>query len=456
MGNSPFTSPPPGFLSPRAFTFERQVPNGAGVLPPVTVELLVLGTWIDITSFVMTRDGSKNVAISRGQQDEATRTNPGRCTFELNNRDGRFSPNNPLSPLYGRIGRNQQIRVSVPSGNAPVYRFWGEVTAWPQMWDPTGTDVWVPMDAAGVLRRLGQGGRGIGSAMYVSLAAAVPTNTVVAYWPCEDAAGATSVGSAVSGVAPMTVTGNPVFAGNSDFVCSLSLPTLGTTGKFAGLVPTYTLPNSSLVQSLNPFNTLVRFLVEVPQAGITDGTVLVSFTWTGSIPNWEMYYKSASSGQLGLRGKDTLGNIQQDTGVGGPAANGAKLHVTASLYESGGIDLVFGLSILTVGSTTPSGPTGIAAGPTTGIVQSVTVAPGGGLGTTVVGHVSVQLTPNVPTDGTDLANVIAAYAGETAAARIQRLCGLAGVGFELTGSASDTALMGTQLNGTILDLIVAA
>lgn len=418
--------------------------------------MFIDGQWQDITPYVMTRDGTQNVSITRGQPDESTKANPGRAQFQLNNRDGRFSPRNPLSPLYGKINRNQQLRVSVPNGNVKAYRFWGEVSSWPQNWDTTGTDVWVEMDASGVLRRLGQGSRGIGSAMYVSLASAVPDNTVVAYWPCEDPSAATSIGSAVSGVPPMTITGAPTLATNSDFVCSLSLPTLGTTGRFFANIPDYTakVPGAGgPSNTLNSFHTLIRFLLEVPQAGITDGTVLVSWKWTGSIPNWEVYYAAAGGGQIGLRGKDTLGNVVQDTGVGGPALNGVKVHVTASLDISGGILFEFGLSILTVGSASPSGPSGSAFGPVCGIVQTVRVAPNANLGSTVVGHVSVQLTPDTPTDGTDLANVLQAYAGETAAARISRLCTLAGIAFELIGSASDTMAMGTQLNSTILDLI---
>lgn len=447
--------------------WQRRARNRPGPLSPITagsgdqpagspeVELLVSGTWVNITSFVMTRDGSQNVGITRGQQDEATRANPSRCQFQLNNRDGRFSPNNPLSPLYGLISRNQQLRVSVVNGNVKAYRFWGEVVAWPQSWDTTGTDFWVPMDASGVLRRMGQGNRGIGSAMFVSLAAAVPTNTLVAYWPFEDLAGATSMGSAVAGVPPMTFTGSPTLAANSDFVCALALPTM-QTGKFAANIPDYTavVPGAGgAANTLNTFNTLIRFLLEIPQAGIATGSVLVSWKWTGTIPNWEVYYSTASSGQIGLRGRDALGNVVQDTGVGGPAMNGTKVHVTASLDLSGGIQFEFFLSILTVGATSPTVVSGTAFGPVDGIVQTVRVAPNAGLGSTVIGHVSVQLTPSYPTDAVDLANVVQAYAGELAATRIARLCGLANIGFELVGSAADSIAMGTQLNGTVLDLI---
>lgn len=78
------------------------------VFPDARVELLVGGTWTDITADVLTRDP---ITITRGRSNEGARTDPGRCTLTLNNTDGTYSPRNPRSPLYGLIGRNTQIRV---------------------------------------------------------------------------------------------------------------------------------------------------------------------------------------------------------------------------------------------------------------------------------------------------------------------------------------------------------
>jgi hypothetical protein len=41
---------------------------------------------------------------------------PGSCTITFNNKGGYFSPRNPLSPLYGQIGRNTPVRVSAVGG----------------------------------------------------------------------------------------------------------------------------------------------------------------------------------------------------------------------------------------------------------------------------------------------------------------------------------------------------
>jgi hypothetical protein len=78
------------------------------------VELDLDGTWTDITDRVYLRD---RISITRGRQDQGSRVDPGSCTLTLNNKQGYFSPRNPLSPLYGLIGRNTPIRVSAVGGD---------------------------------------------------------------------------------------------------------------------------------------------------------------------------------------------------------------------------------------------------------------------------------------------------------------------------------------------------
>ncbi|MGW5578711.1 hypothetical protein [Micromonospora chokoriensis] len=84
---------------------------------PIVVELYAgsLG-FIDITSDVRqgTAHSGGGITIDRGMKPYTQQTSPGRCTLTLNNREGKYSPRNPLSPLYGLIGRNTPIRFSMP------------------------------------------------------------------------------------------------------------------------------------------------------------------------------------------------------------------------------------------------------------------------------------------------------------------------------------------------------
>lgn len=79
-------------------------------------ELLVDGQWQNITPDV--RDKAP-IVLERGRRDWATETDPSTCSLRLNNGisrvaagvQGRYSPLNPRSDLFGKIGRNTPIRV---------------------------------------------------------------------------------------------------------------------------------------------------------------------------------------------------------------------------------------------------------------------------------------------------------------------------------------------------------
>ncbi|MEU0411734.1 hypothetical protein ABZ307_28485 [Streptomyces griseorubiginosus] len=77
------------------------------------VELLVNGTYTDITSYVR---GSSGISITRGRSAEGSQVDPGQCTLTIENTDGRFSPRNPASPYFGQIGRNTPIRIVTNEG----------------------------------------------------------------------------------------------------------------------------------------------------------------------------------------------------------------------------------------------------------------------------------------------------------------------------------------------------
>lgn len=82
----------------------------------VRVDLQINGTWTDVTSYVQTTEG---ITINRGRTDEAASAQASSCTLTLNNRDGRFTPANPVGAYYPNLTRNTPIRVGVgvpPSG----------------------------------------------------------------------------------------------------------------------------------------------------------------------------------------------------------------------------------------------------------------------------------------------------------------------------------------------------
>ena len=95
--------------------------NEASGLIPATVELWYDDRWNDITPDV---DVSQGITIRRGRDDHQSSPSPASCRLTLINRDGRYSARNPLSPLYGKIGRNTPVRVRVGDPQ-PALRFNG-------------------------------------------------------------------------------------------------------------------------------------------------------------------------------------------------------------------------------------------------------------------------------------------------------------------------------------------
>lgn len=53
------------------------------------------------------------VTITRGRRDQGSVTERGKCAVKLNNRHGKYSEDNPLSPFYGQLGVNTSWRTWV-------------------------------------------------------------------------------------------------------------------------------------------------------------------------------------------------------------------------------------------------------------------------------------------------------------------------------------------------------
>ncbi|WP_326659636.1 hypothetical protein [Streptomyces sp. NBC_00385] len=81
--------------------------------PPRTTELYYGGAWHTISGDMRE---STPVKISRGATAIGKRADPTAATATLDNRSGDYSPRNPLSALFGKIGRNTPWRFSVNAG----------------------------------------------------------------------------------------------------------------------------------------------------------------------------------------------------------------------------------------------------------------------------------------------------------------------------------------------------
>lgn len=189
---------------------------------PILVEILINGTWKDVSSYVYQRD---NIVITAGSQTftPGQMPNASQMTLTFNNNDGRFSPNNTSGAFYPYLTRNIQIRVSVVNATSSSsntytgYRFWGEIPDFPPtMSDPSGNDAFVPIQANGPMRRLlNTGGRGGALQRYYSTLTG--PYAPVAYWPCEEDPNSNQIQAGLSGGSPMTITGTPTFKAITNF-----------------------------------------------------------------------------------------------------------------------------------------------------------------------------------------------------------------------------------------------
>ena len=328
------------------------------------------------------------------------------------------------------------------------YRYHGEVSAWPQSWDPTGTDVTTEITASGILRRLGAnaGGQLFASAMYRAYVRLVGSTAPVAYWPCEDGAASTQLASALGGPA-MQVSVPPQYGGNSAFLCSNPVPTLVAGSEWFGSVPPYT----------GGTDNVMRFLMAVPAAGDTNGAIIASMYTSG--PVWRADLVYSTGGALTMNIYSATGALIATSGVYAFNVNGLLLRVSIELQASGA-DLKWNMAVLQPGASSASVVTNTLSATAVGHVTRAAVNTAGGLTSTAIGQVSVQPVWDTLFDlnGDHLASgawtgALNAWQGEAAGNRFARLCGEEGIGFRGRGSLDDTVAMGPQLAAAVPTLL---
>lgn len=340
-----------------------------------------------------------------------------------------------------------QTNTWTPGGTAslvdPSLRFCGEVSMWPPRWDTSGSDVWTPVEAAGVLRRLGQGAAKLKSTWYRTMLSA---DGVVAYWSCEDGDDATVLASALSGQPPMVFAGDVDTASYAGFKSSAPLP-MASSRSWVGTVPVGYTATGSIA---------VRFLMFIPAAGTTNGAVICRIRCaSGTAPRWDLVY--GTGGTLRVICYDSA-DVQIDATTAVFAVNGRHLWVSIELVTNGAnVDVTY--QLWDVGDSVVNDISiSTVTGRTIGTVQRVRMNATASMDDVALGHVSVQSEVTDLSDG-DVADdavgaPLRAYDGETAGNRIARLCREEGVAVRLVSDA--TTVMGPQLPKTVVDLLAEA
>lgn len=390
------------------------------------VELHVTGIgWVDITSKVREAQG---ITIKRGQQEGQTKVPPSTMRFTLNNANGTFSNRNPYSPYFGRIGRNTSIRCSIGDD----MRFVGQIAEFPQRWDTTGTDVWVPVEAAGSLRQYGQGFPVLRSPMY---RAVVGSPGLLQYWPLDDGSEATQGLSAVDSF-PLTVVENVVTFGSvTGPAGSTALADLSSGGRMSGAVA---------------FSSALSYRIELvtkwkPIAATEFSTPLGWYTG-GGVDLWKLTASPVADGGLYLQYVTPSGS------VAGPFTSDVAVDDTAWKHiriEGAYISPTsMSMNVMLNGTLVINQTVALAFGP----VKSVTVNHDHNTNTAVpsMGHLAVWAP--IPSQATSL-TAMDGYSGETAVERIVRVAAEEHLPVAIAGDPAQSALVGPQRTVSALTVL---
>ncbi|MGW7198449.1 hypothetical protein [Streptomyces chryseus] len=155
------------------------------------------------------------------------------------------------SGIAGTIAANPDFRslapgtASFPDGTGKTWtlagaaeitnresRFTGEISSWPPRWAVSGQAAWVPVEAAGILRRYGQGTKALES----TLRRRVPSGNPAAYWPMEEGAGAVQAYSPTPGISPLVASGVD-FGSDESLGGAAALPQLTAAASISGRIP---------------------------------------------------------------------------------------------------------------------------------------------------------------------------------------------------------------------------
>lgn len=329
-----------------------------------------------------------------------------------------------------------------------------EVSEWPPRWTIGGHDVWVPIHAEGLIRRLRQGH----SAAHSALRRTVHASQPLGYWPLEDGTDTSQGASALTGGQPLTISGPvPEFREiehwNDDYPVRYGSAALADIA--AG---------TKLSAPLNGAGAAAGWTVAVAAdvrstAALSADLVLLDVsTPGGTYDRWRLVITTTNRTRI-----IAFTGGAPTTLVDDPSIISSMVPHNMSVWQDGGNircgfrwDSVSGYKATGVVAGTLAGPAGVTVN-STETTSSVPL---------LVGHVAVWSGHALDVvDLRDGAMILALFSwawtglpsgnptGESAADRIERLCAEQGVTVFVTRGPDASTAMGPQRPGAFLDLI---
>lgn len=425
------------------------------------------GVWDDITQYVNVRE---DIEIERGRREGSLQVDPSRLTLQLNNRDGRFSPRNPRSVYFRQIGKNTPIRLAVVDRGAENWRFAGEVSAWPVEWEPGDVvgaqgcaEVWVPIQASGILRRLAQGA----DVQQDAPSRWIPTRSPVAYWPLTDGQSSRQ-GEPVVGDQPMRT-----YAPGSG-----AQPFITTTGRWGeGAVAPWLSScfqvndrqeRGRLSSSIRPSSPTTSWAVEVVKLGGGSDSLQARMRGSGTnddpLITWAVVWAmDLQSINITVQYEDQSGSSIATVGPSVPfpqAWESSEMAVwRLEISPSGASNTAYRLYVNGV-SVISGTSSGVSPRPLSSVSYSWWNPTSDNSGLSTPANLAHMVVWNMnredyPTAGESL-TVYRGHAGERAGERIERTCAENNIPLQIIGDVGDTHLMGPQYPESVLEILQAA
>lgn len=365
-------------------------------------------------------------------------------TYRTYDNSGPTEDQLPLSGMVGVLAAQGTALVTFKEVEVNQWRAHAEITTLPPRWDLSRVDRWVPVQARGILRRLGQGRKALKSAVRRHLA----SYTTYGWLPLEENQGSESTGNLAVGGVPGLIKNLTFAAADTSLIPGIAgYVTFGEdTSSISMPVKAHTAPGAQ---------TMLFFM----QANVspTADILLCTIRATGSIiRQYRIYLQSDDTIRVDCYDRtntivDTIaGIILFDTA---DIPYGSWIAVTLYCFDDGG-NVNWAVNWHRPGSSSfwTTG-TQVLAG-TTGIFQNIDFKSSAEHVAVGVSYAHVFHYPgDLPFVSDAFAKAAYAYIGELATVRFMRLCSEHGVSATTTGYSQEANTMGPQLPAKLVDLL---
>lgn len=410
----------------------------------VTVELFYNSTWNGVTDHIYNRD---QMNINRGVKNPGDQATTSTATFTFDNRSGDLNPRNPRGELFGKIGQNTPIRITVGSDE----RFYGQVVKWKPERAIKG-DAWVRVEATGVLDQLGKGldvARGALERKDIALGPAY-------LWPMTDGANATSLGGYKGTPAMPRLPSAP-----SDVELAKVAGPAGAPASYPELrSDTVTTGDEVFKVSLDPDQTDDGWSIEFIHKASTTQTAEATVSWPLSFItkyyNWSVVFLADPANEVLLQGFSRTDNSGASDISFSHTFSSSPLDGQWHHWRFGSDEVADAfLYIWRDGellATDTTSVTGVVGGITEITVQFDPLLDSTEDSTSLGELAIFEADPSVDNGTYD---AFLGYAGELAEDRFSRICGEESISDTVVGdpNGEDSTRMGPQPLATVLDVL---